>query len=144
MGVDLPRTKKAIAMRWLSELNVLVVDDRASIISLLKTMLADLDVTHVFAAKDGKDALELLGAKVEIDIIICDWNMPRMSGLELLQHVRTMDRDMPFIMLTGRADSNSVKEARDLGVSDYLVKPFSPQDLERKLVRMARLRIASR
>ncbi len=127
MGVDL------------SNLNVLVVDDEVSITRLVKMTLADLDVSQVFIAKDGKEALALLGELDDIDVVICDWNMPRMSGLELLLQVRTVDRDLPFVMLTGRADIGSVKEARDLGVSDYLVKPFSSDGLKQKLMRLARL-----
>ena len=127
MGVDL------------SNLNVLVVDDEVSITRLVKMTLADLDVSQVYIAKNGMEALKLLGELDDIDVVICDWNMPRMSGLELLLQVRTVDHDMPFIMLTGRADVNSVKEAKDLGVSDYLIKPFRSDVLEKKLTRLARL-----
>ena len=128
----------------LSDLNVLVVDDEAAMTRLVKMTLTDLDVSQVFTAKDGRQAIALLGELDDIDIVICDWNMPHMSGLELLQQVRTMDRDMPFIMLTGRVDINSVKEAKDLGVSDYLGKPFTPDALKQKLTRLARPRAASR
>ena len=126
-----------------SDLNVLVVDDESSITKLVKMTLADLDVSQVYTAKDGREAIALLGELDDIDIVICDWNMPRMSGLELLQQVRTVDHDMPYIMLTGRADINSVKEAKNSGVSDYLAKPFTPDALKQKLTRLARSRAAS-
>ena len=123
----------------LSDLTILVVDDEKSMTRLIKITLADFDVTQVFTANNGNEALALLGELDSIDIVICDWNMPHMSGLELLLQVRTVDRDLPFVMLTGRADIDSVKEARDLGVSDYLVKPFSSDGLKQKLMRLARL-----
>ncbi len=128
----------------LPDLNVLVVDDENSVLRLIRMVLADFGVTQVFTAKDGAKALALLGSFDDIDIVICDWNMPGMSGLGLLQQVRTVDRDIPFIMLTGRADLSSVMEARDFGVSDYLVKPFTPEKLEGKLLRLAQARQASR
>ena len=117
-----------------SDLNVLVVDAEASVTRLLRMMLADLDVTQVFTAKDGREALDFLGDLDElIDVVICDWNMPRMTGIEVLQQIRTVDPDAPFIMLTGRADQDSVVAARDFGVNGYLLKPFSLQQLQEKL-----------
>ena len=128
----------------LPDLNVLVVDDENAVMRLIKMVLADFGVTQVFTAKNGAKALALLGSFDDIDIIICDWNMPGMSGLNLLQQVRTVDREIPFIMLTGRADLSSVMEAKDFGVSDYLIKPFTPDKLEAKLLRLAQVQQASR
>ena len=127
----------------LPDLNVLVVDDESSVLRLIRMVLADFGVTQVFTAKNASKALALLGAFDDIDVVICDWNMPGMSGLSLLQQVRTVDQEIPFIMLTGRADLSSVMEARDFGVSDYLVKPFTPEKLEAKLARLVRHRAAS-
>ena len=127
-----------------SDLNVLVVDDEAAMTKLIRMMLADFGIKKIFSAEDGKQALEILGELVGIDIVICDWTMPRMSGLELLQQLRTVDHELSFLMLTGRADIDSVKEAMDMGASDYIVKPFSPNVLKRKLTRIARPRAASR
>ena len=122
-----------------SDLNVLVVDDEASVTRLLRMMLADLNVTQVFTAKDGREALDFLGDLDElIDVVICDWNMPRMTGIEVLQQIRTVDPEAPFIMLTGRADQDSVVAARDFGVSGYLLKPFSLQQLQEKLGTIAK------
>jgi two-component system chemotaxis response regulator CheY len=117
-----------------TDLGVLVVDDDASIVRLLKMMLMDLGIDQIFTAADGRSALDFLGAmESEIDIIICDWNMPRMTGLELLQQVRTVNPDIRFIMLTGRADMESVTAARDHGVDSYLLKPFTPEQLRQRL-----------
>ena len=126
----------------MSNANVLVVDDESSMTRLIKMILADLGITQVFLAKNGQQALALLGDFDDIDIVICDWNMPGMSGLEILRQIRTVDRDMPFIMLTGRGDRDSVMEARDFGVSDYLLKPFAPEKLAEKLLKLTQPRSA--
>lgn len=123
----------------LSSLSILVVDDEVSVTRLLRMMLSDLGVTQVFTAKNGKEALEMLGEFDEdIDLVICDWNMPGCNGLDLLKQIRTVDPKLPFLMLTARADIASVKEARDFGVSDYLKKPFSAEGLKKKTLAQAR------
>lgn len=123
----------------IEDLSVLVVDDEGSVTRLIRMMLTDLGVAQVFTAKDGREALDFLGDFDDmIDVIICDWNMPRVSGLNLLQQIRTVDPDVPFLMLTGRADADSVKAARDVGVSGYMLKPFSAEQLHAKLTTVAR------
>ena len=123
----------------LSDLTILVVDDEVALTRLVRMMLKDFHITQVFTAKDGKVALELLGEMQDnIDIVICDWNMPNVNGLDLLKQIRTVDPDLPFLMLTARADMTSVKEARDNGVTDYLRKPFSADTLKKKLTLHAR------
>ena len=122
----------------LEDLSVLVVDDEGSVTRLVRMMLTDLGVAQVFTAKDGREALDFLGDFDDmIDVIICDWNMPRVSGLNLLQQIRTVDPDVPFLMLTGRADTDSVKAARDVGVTGYVLKPFSAEQLQAKLLTVA-------
>ena len=66
-----------------------------------------------------------------IKLIICDWNMPGMTGLEILRRVRTVDLDIPLMMLTGAADMESVANAKLSGVTSYLTKPFTQEDLEK-------------
>lgn len=129
----------------LSDLTVLVVDDESSVTRLVRMMLSDMGVTQVFTAKNGKEALDLLGEFQEnIDIVICDWNMPNISGIGLLKQIRTDDPDLPFLMLTARADIASVKDARDYGVTDYLRKPFSAETMKKKLTMHARSLAARR
>ena len=119
----------------ISDLTVLIIDDEPSVTRLLKMMLNDLKVAQVFVAKDGRDALDFLGSfdDAGVDFIICDWNMLRMTGIELLEQFRTVDPDVPFVMLTGRNDMDSVTAARDMGVTGYLLKPFSQEQLEQYL-----------
>lgn len=129
----------------LNDLTVLVVDDENSVTRLVRMMLSDIGVTQVFTAKNGKEALDLLGEfQEDIDIVICDWNMPTISGLDLLRQIRTVDPDLPFLMLTARADIASVKDARDYGVTDYLRKPFSAETMKKKITMHARSLAARR
>ena len=116
------------------ELGILVVDDQVSARSMVKKMLKELRINQVFDASNGREALRLLDSAPEmIHVIICDWNMPNMTGIELLRQVRSVGIDVPFLMVTGRADKESVIEAKDAGVSAYISKPFSQVQLEAKL-----------
>ncbi len=116
-------------------LRVLVVDDDPAIVKLLRMLLLDFGVTKVTLAKSGKEAQEVLQNRGdEIDFIICDWNMPDVSGMDLLKWVRASDPDLPFIFITSRGDLNSVEAARAQGVTDYLLKPFKSENLRQKLI----------
>lgn len=115
-------------------LRVLVVDDDAAITKLLRMLLLDFGVTRVTLAKSGQEAKEILQFRGdEFDYIICDWNMPELTGLELLKWVRAGDPDIPFVFLTSRGDLGSVETAQSQGVTDYLLKPFRSEDLRHKL-----------
>ena len=117
-----------------ASLGVVVVDDQADVRSLIKKMLKDLKIERVLEANDGQEALTLLDAPAQqIDVVICDWNMPNMTGVELLKRVRSSGKDIPFLLVTGRADKDSVIEAKDSGVSAYIAKPFTQTQLEAKL-----------
>ncbi len=122
----------------LIDIRVLLVDDNPQALKVLKMVLSNLGIHQIFTAKDGKSAQDFLGeAEGEVDLIICDWEMPRMTGLELLQQVRTVYPDMPFMMVTGNADVESVKLARKFGVNAYLGKPFTPQQMQEKITALA-------
>ena len=121
-------------------LRVLVVEDSFEAMNLVKGMLADLGIHEVYTAKNGMEALDFLGSCDDlIDVVVCDWNMPRMTGIELLRQLRTVDPDMPFVMVTGAADQRSVIEAKGSGVTAYLVKPYSAKELTKKLALVARM-----
>ncbi len=114
----------------LEHLKVLMVEDNAQAAKLLQKVLAGIGVHQVYRATDGREAQKFLDAADDlVDLIICDWAMPHMTGLELLQQVRTVYADMPFIMLTGNAEVDSVKAAIKFGVNAYVTKPYSPQQL---------------
>lgn len=121
-------------MAKLSDLKILLVDDQLESRSLLRNMLAELGVSQVFDAPDGKEALSFLDNAFDlVDMIICDWNMPKMNGVELLRQLRSVDTETPFLMVTGRGDASSVAEAKESGVNAYILKPFSTSQLEAKI-----------
>ncbi|MFQ5958028.1 MAG: response regulator [Alphaproteobacteria bacterium] len=122
-----------------ADLSVLVVDDNEFTRELIKDSLRDIGIRQVVTTEDGEAALKVLGSKKHpIHLIVCDWDMPNMNGLDLLKRVRSVDSDMPFLMVTGRGTEEDVREAAEFGVSAYIVKPFSPDQLETKVSTLAR------
>lgn len=120
--------------RKIAALRVLVIDDQNEIRTLVREILSEAGISSIFEASNAEDALGLLSVADDIvNFIICDWNMPGMSGLELLHQVRERHPRMPFLMVTGRGDKTSVLAAKGGGVSAYIRKPFSPRQLEEKL-----------
>ena len=118
----------------LDTLNILVVDDDEAMRTLVCRMLKRMNVGHIYEAECGPQALEQLsGAAGKVEIVICDWNMPGMSGVELFKQVHPKKPQLPFLMLTGRADLDSVVIAKKAGVQGYIVKPISPQELKTKI-----------
>ncbi|MBU1539831.1 MAG: response regulator [Alphaproteobacteria bacterium] len=117
-----------------TDLKVLVVDDQQTIRSLVRNGLRDIGVTTIEEAADGEDALGALLTK-RINLIISDFNMPRLDGLGLLRAVRMTPqlKGIAFIMLTGRADADLVARAQQFGVNNYLVKPFTVSSLRSKI-----------
>jgi two-component system chemotaxis response regulator CheY len=115
-------------------LGVLVVDDQPAFRSMIKKMLKDMRVNQVFEAATGREALRLIDSAPDmIGMCLCDWNMPGMTGIELLRQVRSVGLDVPFLMISGRADKESVIAAKDAGVTAFIVKPFSSTQLEIKM-----------
>ncbi|MFN3701085.1 MAG: response regulator [Alphaproteobacteria bacterium] len=120
--------------RKIEDLKILLVEDQSESRALLRNMLSELGISQVFDASDGRQALSFLDNAFDfVDVVVCDWNMPNMSGVELLRQLRTVNTDTPFLMVTGRADMASVMEAKSSGVNGYIRKPFSLSQLEAKL-----------
>ena len=118
----------------LTELKILLVEDQLEARTMMRNMLLEFGVTQIFESGDGREALSFIDSAFDfIDLIICDWNMPNMTGVELLRQLRTVDPDMPFLMVTGRGDMESVVDAKSAGVTGYIRKPFSPKELEAKI-----------
>jgi two-component system chemotaxis response regulator CheY len=115
-------------------LRVLLADDQDSIRALMKMVLKELGLVQVDEAKDGLEALQRLSTQA-YDLILCDWNMPKLSGIEVLRNVRDCEETstLPFLMVTSTSDLKNVKEAMAVGVTDYLVKPFQPQKMMDKV-----------
>lgn len=126
-----PKPNKAPSF---SDIRAMIVDDQPESRSMMRAMLIDMGITQIYEAGDGRDALSFIDVASDmIDIIICDWNMPKMTGIELLRQLRSVWPDTPFLMVTGRKDLESIVEAKSSGVSAYIAKPFSPAQLEVKL-----------
>jgi CheY-like chemotaxis protein len=124
------------------DLRMLVIDDEPAALKVVQGMLFGLGVRSVLATSNASKALGvfLTGEAGVLDLVLCDWRMPGVSGLEFLQQVRLVRPDLPFIMVTGTADAASVIAAKDSGVTSYIKKPFSADELGRKLVTVARIK----
>jgi two-component system chemotaxis response regulator CheY len=115
-------------------MRILVVDDFSTMRRIIKNILKQLEFTNIVDADDGTTAWEILN-KDKIDFIIADWNMPKMTGLELLKKVRNSEEfaDLPFLMVTAEGQQENIIEAVQAGVSNYIVKPFTPETIEQKI-----------
>lgn len=118
-------------------MNVLVVDDYQTMIRIIKNLLKQLGFNNVDEATDGTMAFDMI-AKKKYGLIISDWNMEPMSGLDLLKKVRsTADNDniskVPFIMVTAESKTENVIAAKQAGVNNYIVKPFNAETLKTKI-----------
>lgn len=123
-------------------LKILVVDDASFTRDLIKrTVRQQFPASAVEEAVNGRKAQQML-AKSQFDMILCDWEMPEMTGVELLKWCREQGNykkeDIPFIMITSRGDKSNVVEAVKSGVTDYLGKPFSSEQLVNKILSAAK------
>jgi len=123
-----------------AEIQILVCDDDNTILRIIEHMLRQMGVGYVQSTRFPKTALQLLKepAAEPFDIFICDWVMPEMSGLEVLKHVRERQIDVAFIMLTSKTSPDAVREAAEYNVDAYIGKPFSGDQVERKVGTVAR------
>lgn len=116
------------------EMPVLIVDDYKTMLRIIRNLLKQIGFNNVDEATDGQSALEKMREK-QYGLVISDWNMEPMTGLELLQHVRA-DNDLegtPFVMITAESKTDNVVAAKEAGVSNYIVKPFNAATLRNKL-----------
>ncbi len=122
-------------------LRVLLVEDDAFALRLAMAVLKQLGVTRIVAVKDGQAAMnQLADDETHFDLIISDWNMPNVTGLDLLKHVRRTWENMPFLMLTGNANEDFVRAAQANKVDAYIIKPFSPAQLKQKIMVLFRIK----
>lgn len=122
-----------------TSIKVLIVDDFATMRRILKNILKQLGFRNLVEADDGTSAWDILEGQ-KVDLIISDWNMPKMTGLELLKKVRASDKykKTPFLMVTAEAQKQNVIEAVQAGVSNYVVKPFTAEAISDKLEKILR------
>ena len=111
----------------------LVVDDSSTMRRIITRALSDIEYDDYVEAKNGVDALTYIG---EVDFILTDWNMPVMDGLQFVKKIRSKDKKIPIMMITTNADEESVIKAIKEGVSGYIIKPFTPESLMKKIERI--------
>jgi two-component system chemotaxis response regulator CheY len=126
----------------LGNLRVLLVEDDMFAQRLATSVLRQLGVNNLTVVKDGQAAIDLLGeTELKFDLIISDWNMPNVTGLDLLKHVRRTWENMPFLMLTGNANEDFVITARNNKVDAYVIKPFSAAQLQQKIAALFNIKL---
>jgi two-component system chemotaxis response regulator CheY len=115
-------------------MNILIVDDYKTMLRIIRNLLRQLDFQNVDEATDGAQALSMLRTG-SYGLVISDWNMQPMTGLQLLQEVRADARlrNLPFIMVTAESKTENVVAAKQAGVSNYIVKPFNAETLKEKI-----------
>ena len=115
-------------------MRVLVVDDFSTMRRIVKNILRQLGFNNVVEADDGTTAWDVLN-RDKIDFIISDWNMPQMTGSDLLRKVRSSEEfgDLPFLMVTAEAQQENIIEAVQAKVSNYIVKPFTAEVMKQKI-----------
>jgi two-component system chemotaxis response regulator CheY len=115
-------------------MRVLVVDDFSTMRRIVKNILRQIGFTNVVEADDGTTAWDVLN-KDKIQFIVSDWNMPQMTGIELLRKVRSSEEfaELPFLMVTAEAQQENIIEAVQAKVSNYIVKPFTAETMKQKI-----------
>ncbi len=115
-------------------MKILIVDDFSTMRRIIKNLLRDLGFTNTEEADDGSTALPMLKSG-NFDFLVTDWNMPQMTGIDLLRAVRADDRlkHLPVLMVTAEAKRDQIIEAAQAGVNGYVVKPFTAQALQDKI-----------
>lgn len=123
----------------LSKINVLVVDDDKAISNLVRNVLKNLGFGSIIVVHNGVEGLQALESN-PIDLVIVDWEMAPMTGVEMTKKIRKLDsnkRFVPIIMLTGHGERHEIELARDCGITEYLIKPFSAKTLCSRLTTVA-------
>lgn len=130
----IPSFKPAKELR---DVRVVVVDDDRRIATLVRSVLLGLGFQHVELLHNGQDAIAHLDRQ-QVDLVICDWQMEPVSGIDLVQYMRrenqTHNRVVPVVMLSGNSEKPQVEIARDAGVTEYVIKPFTARSLCSRII----------
>ncbi len=119
-------------------INILVVDDFSTMRRIVKNLLVELGFSNLDEADDGSTAWPMIQTG-KYDFIVSDWNMPEMTGIELLRKVRSTEglKDMPFMLITAEQKRSQILDAAEAGVDGYIVKPFTAHTLQEKINKIA-------
>ena len=132
-----PKVHSKNVASCLARIKVLIADDDRRISMIIRQVLESLGFKDISVARDGENALNILSGD-RVDMLITDWQMAPMDGISLVRHLRTSEdspnRFMPIIMMTGNAEREHVELARDIGVTEFVVKPFSAKTLCDRIV----------
>lgn len=107
----------------LRSLKLLFVEDEEDLINIISDTLDKLQANYL-TARNGEEALKLLSENTDIDAVITDINMPVMNGLEMIEKIKKINKELPIIIMSAHTESEYIKSASDLGVENYLLKPF--------------------
>ena len=115
-------------------MKILIVDDFSTMRRIIRNILKQLEFVNVEEAEDGSVAFEKL-KEADYDFVITDWNMPNMTGLDLLKEIRANEKlkDLKILLVTAEAEKENIIQAAQAGVNDYVVKPFTADVLEQKI-----------
>ena len=113
-------------------MRIMLIDDSKTMRNIQRTMLSQMGVQEMEEAQDGQDALSKIGA-FRPTLVLVDWNMPNMDGLEFVKQVRSRGFTMPIIMVTTEAEKTKVVCAIKAGVNNYVIKPFTPEVLSQRI-----------
>jgi two-component system chemotaxis response regulator CheY len=113
-------------------MNVLIVDDQKTMLRIIRSLLDQLGYKNIFEATDGQAALAMMKTQ-KFGLILSDWNMEGMSGIDYLKQVRGSGDQTPFIMITAESTTENVILAKQAGVNNYIIKPFNADTLKTKI-----------
>ncbi len=114
-------------------MKVLVVDDSQIMRKIVTGALKKVGIVDIIEASNGQEAVDMLSENKDITLVLMDWNMPGMTGIEALKKIRASGNTVPIVMVTTEAEQDKVLEALKAGASDYLAKPFGPKEIKAKL-----------
>jgi len=114
-------------------MQVLIVDDSQIMRKIITGVLKKLNVGKIMEAVNGQEAVDTAAKNSDIGLIMMDWNMPTMTGIDAVKKIRAAGNKVPIIMCTTEGEKEKVLEALKAGANDYLVKPFNPKDIQAKL-----------
>ena len=136
----MPQARHTAVPGQFSDLTVLIVDDSFNMRALMRKMVRTLGFGEILEADSGIKALEALSQKL-VDLVLCDWNMPGLKGIDVLKYVRSREetRNLPFIMVTAEMSEAIVAEAAESEVDDYMVKPFSLAELQARIQKIIKI-----
>jgi two-component system chemotaxis response regulator CheY len=125
--------------RRFERMGALIVNSEAGIVSIVTTIRQSMGMTHIERALDGAKAMALFGEDpFFVNFVVCDWTMPGMTGLQLIEKIRAMNANIPILILSGDASIENVKAALAAGVSQFIAKPFSAGDMQKRVRAMTK------